>query len=57
MGAITLYVTHNLPEAFSLADRIAIMQDGKIIQIDNPSELQNHPANEFVKDFIACFEL
>jgi len=57
MGAITLYVTHNLPEAFSLADRIAIMQDGKITQIDSPSELQNHPANEFVKDFIACFEL
>ncbi|UCG04981.1 MAG: ABC transporter ATP-binding protein, partial [Desulfobacterales bacterium] len=57
MGSMTLYVTHNLPEAFALADRIAIMQDGKIIQVDSPSEIQNHPANEFVKDFIECFEL
>jgi multiple sugar transport system ATP-binding protein len=57
MAAITLYVTHNLPEAFSLADRIAIMQDGNIIQIDSPSEIKHHPANEFVKDFIECFEI
>lgn len=57
MGAITLYVSHNLPEAFSLADRIAIMHAGKIIQVDSPQEIQSHPANAFVKDFIACFEL
>ena len=57
MGAITLYVSHNLPEAFSLADRLAIMQDGKIIQIDRPSEIQRNPANDFVEDFIKCFEL
>ena len=57
MGSIALYVSHNLPEAFSLADRLAIMQDGKIIQIDSPSEIQSNPANEFVEDFIKCFEL
>lgn len=57
MGSITLYVTHNLPEAFSLADRIAIMQEGQIIQVDKPSEIQTHPASEFVKDFIECFEI
>ena len=57
MGAITLYVSHNLPEAFSLADRIAIMHAGKIIQVGRPQEIQSHPANAFVKDFIACFEL
>jgi ABC-type sugar transport system ATPase subunit len=57
MGSITLYVTHNLPEAFFLADRIAIMQDGKIIQVDSPAQIQSHPANEFVKDFITCFEM
>jgi multiple sugar transport system ATP-binding protein len=57
MGTITLYVTHNLPEAFSLADRIAIMQGGKIIQVDSPSNIHSHPVNEFVKDFIQCFEM
>jgi multiple sugar transport system ATP-binding protein len=57
MGSITLYVSHNLPEAFSLADRIAIMQDGRIIQVGSPSEIQSHPANAFVNDFIACFEI
>lgn len=57
MGSIALYVSHNLPEAFSLADRLAIMQDGKIIQIDHPSAIQSNPANEFVEDFIKCFEL
>jgi len=57
MESITFYVTHNLPEAFSLADRIAVMNDGKIIQVDSPSELQRNPANQFVEDFIKCFEL
>ena len=56
MESITLYVSHNLSEAFSMADRIAIMRDGKIIQVDSPSELQNHPANEFVQDYIRCFD-
>jgi multiple sugar transport system ATP-binding protein len=57
MGSIALYVSHNLPEAFSLADRLAIMQDGKIIQIDHPLAIQRNPANAFVEDFIKCFEL
>jgi multiple sugar transport system ATP-binding protein len=57
MGSIALYVSHNLSEAFSMADRIAIMQEGKIIQVDSPSEIHNHPANEFVEDYLRCFEL
>ena len=57
MRTITIYVSHNLPEAFSMADRVAIMNDGKIIQIDTPTRIRSHPANEFVKGFLDCFEI
>jgi len=57
MGTISIYVSHNLPEAFSLADRVAIMNDGKIVQIDSPTTIRAHPANAFVQGFLECFEL
>ena len=57
MGTISIYVSHNLPEAFSLADRVAIMKDGKIVQVDTPAKIRTNPANEFVKGFLDCFEL
>jgi multiple sugar transport system ATP-binding protein len=56
-GTTTVYVTHNLPDAFFLADRIAIMQEGGIIQIEAPSKIRSHPTNQFVRDFLACFDL
>ncbi|MBW1994693.1 MAG: ABC transporter ATP-binding protein, partial [Deltaproteobacteria bacterium] len=55
MGTISIYVSHNLPEAFSLADRVAIMKDGKIVQVDVPSKIRERPANAFVKGFLQCF--
>jgi ABC-type sugar transport system ATPase subunit len=57
IGATTIYVTHNLPEAFALADRVAMMREGRIIQIDTPSRIRKHPANQFVRDFIRCSEM
>jgi len=48
----TLFVTQNLVEAMTMADRIAIMKEGTIQQVDTPEQVYNHPANEFVTDFI-----
>ena len=46
-------VTHDVKEAFELGDRIAIMDAGKILQIDTPHEILHNPAHDFVKSFIA----
>ena len=47
-----IYVTHDQVEAMTLADRIAIMKDGKVQQLASPSEIYNRPANLYVADFI-----
>ena len=46
----TLFVTHDTDEAIKLADRIAVLKDGEIVQVDTPHEIQTQPANEFVKE-------
>jgi multiple sugar transport system ATP-binding protein len=48
----TVYVTHDQVEAMSLADRIAIMNDGVLQQVGTPTEVYGHPANLFVAQFI-----
>ncbi|HEM3649445.1 TPA: ABC transporter ATP-binding protein [Streptococcus suis] len=48
----TFFVTHDMDEAVKLADRICLMQDGQVVQLGSPDELRNHPANDFVKEFI-----
>jgi len=47
-----LFITHDLDEALKLGDRIAIMKDGRIVQIGTPEEILTHPADDYVKAFV-----
>ena len=47
-----VFITHDFSEALRLADRIAIMKDGQLVQIGTPEELVTNPANEYVKKFV-----
>jgi iron(III) transport system ATP-binding protein len=51
-GFTTIYVTHDQKEALSVADRIAVLRNGRVAQIGTPSELYHKPATSFVADFI-----
>lgn len=46
-----VFVTHDIDEALLLADRICIMKEGEIVQIDSPEKIISSPKNDFVKDF------
>lgn len=48
-----LFVTHDLDEAIKLGNRIAIMQDGKVVQVGHAEEIVAHPKTQYVKEFIA----
>jgi ABC-type sugar transport system ATPase subunit len=52
LGVTAIYVTHDQREAMSLADRIVLMQDGRIVQTDRPAEIFSNPANAFAGFFI-----
>ena len=47
-----VYVTHNQDEAFTLADRIGIMNDGRLVQVGEPTEVYRNPTNRFVEEFL-----
>ena len=50
----TLYVTHNLNEAFLLADRVAVMDEGRMVQVGAPDEIRRHPATATVRELIGA---
>ena len=52
LGITAIYVTHDQGEALSMSDRVAVMNQGKIIQIGTPTEIYEKPVDSFVADFI-----
>jgi len=52
LGVTTVYVTHDQREALTMSDRIAVINHGKLAQVDTPNTIYNKPANSFVADFI-----
>jgi len=52
LGITTVYVTHDQMEAMTMGDRIAVLNEGRMQQVDTPLQLFNHPANVFVAGFI-----
>jgi len=49
-----IFVTHDIYEAIKMADKIALMKDGELIQYDSPKDLLYRPADEFVADFVGA---
>jgi putrescine transport system ATP-binding protein len=52
VGVTCVMVTHDQEEAMTMADRLAVMSKGRVLQIGRPDEVYKHPANRFVADFI-----
>ncbi len=57
VGITFLYVTHDQEEALTMSDRLAVMRDGKIVQIGPPSEVYEEPADTYVADFLGVSNL
>jgi sulfate transport system ATP-binding protein len=53
-GVTTIFVTHDQEEALDLADRVAILKDGKLVQVGAPQEVYDRPADPFVYDFLGA---
>lgn len=52
IGNTIVFITHDINEAFKIGDTVAIMRDGKIVQIDSPENMSANPADDYVREFI-----
>jgi sulfate transport system ATP-binding protein len=52
LGLTSIFVTHDQEEAFALADRVALLNHGRVEQFAGPAEIQQHPASAFVSAFL-----
>jgi spermidine/putrescine ABC transporter ATP-binding subunit len=52
LGTTFIFVTHDQEEAMALSDRIAILREGRVVQVGRPAELYDRPANRFVAEFL-----
>jgi spermidine/putrescine ABC transporter ATP-binding subunit len=57
LGITTVYVTHDQEEALSLSDRVAVMREGRVLQLGPPRELYERPRTRFVADFVGTNNL
>jgi spermidine/putrescine transport system ATP-binding protein len=57
VGITFLYVTHDQEEALTMSDRLAVMRDGKIVQLGRPSDVYEEPADTYVADFLGASNL
>ena len=51
-GTTMIYITHDQEEAFAMSDRIMIMREAHIVQLDTPENIVDHPADEYVENFV-----
>jgi osmoprotectant transport system ATP-binding protein len=54
LGKTMVLVTHDLDEAFALADLILLLRDGEVQQCGSPTDIRERPANDFVRDFVTA---
>ena len=52
LGKTIIFITHDLNEAMFLGDRIAVMRDGRVVQVGTPEEILTDPANDYVEQFV-----
>ena len=51
-GTTMIYITHDQEEAFAMSDRIMIMREANVVQLDTPENIVDHPADEYVENFV-----